>query len=147
MGYAYFDRTAPSIAKTASYNGSDIRVYFDHKDEALEPEYSAAGYVTGYHIKYADNKNMTDAASVILKDKKASSKVITGLKNGRTYYVQIQHYAKLGKATYWSRWSRISSVTVGQNPLSCKYRETVHVHRQPYQGRLAQNGRRVRLSY
>ena len=115
-GYAYFDRTAPSIAKTASYNGSDIRVYFDHKDEALEPEYSAAGYVTGYHIKYADNKNMTDAASVILKDKKASSKVITGLKNGRTYYVQIQHYAKLGKATYWSRWSRISSVTVGQNP-------------------------------
>ena len=30
--------------------------------------------------------------------------------------MQIQHYAKLGKATYWSRWSRISSVTVGQNP-------------------------------
>ena len=45
------------------------------------------GYVTGIsHIKYADNKNMTDAASVILKRQKAvASKVITGLKSSRTY--------------------------------------------------------------
>ena len=33
--YAYFDKTAPSIAKLTSYNGSDIRVYFEKRDEAF----------------------------------------------------------------------------------------------------------------
>ena len=59
---------------------------------------------------------MTDAKSIMLKDKKASSLVIKGLENGKTYYVQIQHYMKLGSDTYWSRWSGIKSVTVGENP-------------------------------
>ena len=120
--YAYFDKTAPSIAKLTSHNGSDIRVFFDKKGESLERyDYDDTGkefYYVGYQIKYADNKNMTGAKSVFLKDKKAASKVITGLKNGKTYYVQIQHYLKNGKTSHWSKWSQIESVTVGQTPYN-----------------------------
>ena len=115
--YAYFDKTAPSIAKLSSHNGTDIQVHLDQKDEALKVDYIPdKEYVAGYQIKYADNKKMTDAKSIMLKDKKASSLVIKGLENGKTYYVQIQHYMKLGSDTYWSRWSGIKSVTVGENP-------------------------------
>ena len=116
-GYVYFDKTAPSIAKLTSHNGSDIRVYFEKRDEATEEEYIFDNdCILGYQIKYADNKNMTGAKSIMLKDKKAASKVITGLKNGKTYYVQIQHYLKSGKVSYWSKWSPVKSVTVGQTP-------------------------------
>ena len=118
-GYAYFDKTAPSIAKLTSHNGSDIRVYFEKRDEAIEEDYLFWNEcVLGYQIKYADNKNMTGAKSIMLKDKKAASKVITGLKNGKTYYVQIQHYLKSGKVSYWSKWSPVTSVTVGQTPYN-----------------------------
>ena len=118
-GYAYFDKTAPSIAKLTSHNGSDIRVYFEKRDEAIEKDYLFWNEcVLGYQIKYADNKNMTGAKSIMLKDKKAASKVITGLKNGKTYYVQIQHYLKSGKVSYWSKWSPVTSVTVGQTPYN-----------------------------
>ena len=117
-GCVYFDKTAPSIAKLTSHNGSDIRVYFEKRDEAIDltDNYSEGEFILGYQIKYADNKKMTGAKSIMLKDKKAASKVITGLKNGKTYYVQIQHYLKSGKISYWSKWSSIKSVTVGQIP-------------------------------
>ena len=126
---AYFDKTAPSIAKITSHNGSDIRVHFDKTDDSLnledilEPDellmredFPEEGYISGYQIKYADNKSMKGAKSIILKDKKGSSKVITGLQNGKTYYVQAQHYLKQNEKTRWSKWSQVKSVTVGQDP-------------------------------
>ena len=117
--YAYFDKTAPSIAKLTSYNGSDIRVYFEKRDEAFVSDHLFGnGCVSGYQIKYADNKNMTGARSIMLTDKKAAWKVITGLKNGKTYYVQIQHYLKSGNVSYWSKWSPAATVSVGQTPYN-----------------------------
>ena len=128
---AYFDKTAPSIAKITSHNGSDIRVHFDKTDDSfnlediLEPDellmredFPEEGYISGYQIKYADNKNMTGARSIMLTDKKAAWKVITGLKNGKTYYVQIQHYLKSGNVSYWSKWSPAATVSVGQTPYN-----------------------------
>ena len=115
-GYVYFDNSAPPIANLTSHNGSDIRVYFEKRDEAEENYVSDRKNIVGYQIKYADNKNMTGAKSVFTKDKKAVSIVITGLKNGKTYYVQIQHYLKKDEGSYWSKWSPIKSVTVGQTP-------------------------------
>ena len=103
--YVYFDKAAPSITKLASYNGSDIRVYYEKRD-----------FASGYQIKYADNKNMTNAKSVMIKDNKASSKVISGFINGKTYYVQIQTYIKTGNASYWSKWSSKKSVKIEQTP-------------------------------
>ena len=103
--YVYFDKAAPSITKLASYNGSDIRVYYEKRD-----------FASGYQIKYADNKNMTNAKSVMIKDNKASSKVISGFLNGKTYYVQIQTFIKAGNTSYWSKWSSKKSVKIGQTP-------------------------------
>ena len=117
--YAYFDKTAPSIAKLTSYNGSDIRIYFEQRDDSFVSEHLFGnGCVAGYQIKYADNKNMTGARSIMLTDKKAAYKMITGLKNDKTYYVQIQHYLKSGNVSYWSKWSPAASVSVGQTPYN-----------------------------
>ena len=104
-GYKYYYRTAPVISKLASYNGSDIRVYIEKRDNA-----------SGYQIKYADNSSMTGAKTVMIKDNKTLSKVITGFKNNKTYYVQLQTYQKIGDKTYWSRWSAAKSIKITQTP-------------------------------
>ena len=117
--YAYFDKTAPSIAKLTSYNGSDIRIYFEQRDDSFVSEHLFGnGCVAGYQIKYADNKNMTGARSIMLTDNKAAFKMITGLKYDKTYYVQIQHYLISGNVSYWSKWSPATSVSVEQTPYN-----------------------------
>ena len=46
---------------------------------------------SGYLIEYSDNKNFYDASQIKVK-KGATSKVIKGLKKGKTYYVRIYTY-------------------------------------------------------
>ena len=104
-GYKYYNRTAPTISKLASYNGSDIRVYIEKRDGA-----------SGYQIKYSDNSSMTGAKTVMIKDNNTLSKVISGFKNDKTYYVQLQTYQKIGDKTYWSKWSAAKSIKVTQTP-------------------------------
>ena len=103
--YGCFDKTAPTIKKASAYNGSEIRIDIGKRADA-----------SGYQIKYADNNKMTDAKSIMIKDNKTLSKDIKGLENGKTYYIQIQTFQKIGDATYWSKWSPIKNVTVGQTP-------------------------------
>ena len=88
-----------------SYNGSDIRVNITKKDD-----------VTGYQIKYADNSSMAGAKSVMLKGSAAPSIVITGLKDGKTYYVKVQSYQKIHDTTYWTNWSVAQSIKITQAP-------------------------------
>ena len=103
-GIPYIDCTPPEI-KLASYNGSDIRVNITKKEGA-----------SGYQIKYADNSSMTGAKSVMLNGSDNLSKVITGLKNGQTYYVKVQSYQTINDTTYWSTWSTAQSIKITQTP-------------------------------
>ena len=105
QGYLFFDKTAPTISKIVSYNGSDIRVYIEKRDGA-----------SGYQIKYADNSSMTGAKTVMIKDNNTLSKVISGFKNDKTYYVKLQTYQKIGDKTYWSKWSPAKSIKITQTP-------------------------------
>ena len=88
-----------------SYNGSDIRVNITKKDD-----------VTGYQIKYADNSSMAEAQSVMLKGSADPSIVITGLKDGKTYYVKVQSYQKIHDKTYWTNWSAAQTIKITQAP-------------------------------
>ena len=103
-GIPYIDRSAIEM-KLESYNGSDIRVIITKRDDA-----------SGYQIKYADNSSMTDAKSVMLKGSDNLSKVISGLKNDKTYCVKVQSYQTINGTTYWSNWSSAKSIKVTQTP-------------------------------
>ena len=103
--YEYFDPAAPSITRLSGQNGSDIWVKIEKRDD-----------VAGYHIKYADNSKMTNAKEIFLNGKDNSSKAVSGLTNGKTYYVQAQIYKKTRTAAYWSKWCSVQSVKVEQTP-------------------------------
>ena len=103
--YDYFDSAAPAFTQLTGQNGSDIWAKIEKRGDA-----------TGYHIKYADNSNMKNAKEIMVNGKDSTSKAISGLKNGKTYYVQVQIYKKMWNTTYWSKWSPVKSVKVEQKP-------------------------------
>lgn len=70
----------------------------------------------GYQVKFATNKNMTSAKTKLVKGAKTTSVKLTGLKSGKTYYVQLRTYKNVkvdGKTVkYYSAWSAAKSVRV-----------------------------------
>ena len=66
---------------------------------------------------------MNGAKEVFVKGNSTFTKTLTGLKNGKTYYVKIQTYRTASGKTYWSPWSKAKSIKVGQIPYgsSIKY--------------------------
>lgn len=64
--------------------------------------------ITGYQIQCATNKAFTkNKKSVKVKGYKNTSKKITGLKGGKTYYVRIRTYMTKDGVTYYSPWSAV----------------------------------------
>ena len=63
-----------------------------------------------------DNSKMTNAKEIFLNGNDNSSKAVSGLTNGKTYYVQAQIYKKTRTAAYWSKWCSVQSVKVEQTP-------------------------------
>ncbi len=69
--------------------------------------------VTGYQIQYATNKDFTkNKKSVKASGAKKSSKTISKLKKGKTYYVRVRTYKKVSGKTYYSAWSSAKKVKI-----------------------------------
>lgn len=68
--------------------------------------------VTGYQIQYATNKKFTKAKTVKVKGAAKTSKTLTKLKKGKTYYVRIRTYKTVSGKNYTSVWSSAKKVTI-----------------------------------
>lgn len=77
-----------------------------------------AEQVTGYQLQYSTSKKFTSKTTVkkTIKDKKITSKFISGLETGKKYYVRIRTYknVKAGKNTVkvFSGWSACKNFQV-----------------------------------
>ena len=67
---------------------------------------------TGYQIQYSTKANFGGSKTVTVAKKAATSKKIAKLKSGKTYYVRVRTYKKLGKTNYYSAWSDAMNTTV-----------------------------------
>ena len=68
---------------------------------------------TGYQIKYATDASFTkNVGAVKVESATASSKTVTGLKTGTTYYVTVRSYHVFNGMTYFGEWSNALSCTV-----------------------------------
>ena len=73
---------------------------------------TAAGKVTvsynksatgdSYVLQYADNEAMNGAKTIVIQGANTTSKVIGGLKKGKTYYIQIRVRKKVGGILYYT---------------------------------------------
>ncbi|MBR1724858.1 MAG: fibronectin type III domain-containing protein, partial [Ruminococcus sp.] len=73
----------------------------------------SAGGVTGYQVTTAlDKKFSKSKKSYTVKKAATTSKTITKLKKGKTYYVKVRAYKTVGKTKYYGAYSAAKKVTV-----------------------------------
>lgn len=72
----------------------------------------AASDITGYQVRYSTSEKFSSASTKTVKVKSASqtSTKVTGLKAGKTYYVQVRAYTSVDGKNYYSAWSDASVV-------------------------------------
>lgn len=61
---------------------------------------------TGFQIRYSTSKKFTSYKSVTVSSKSATSKLIKGLKKGKTYYVKMRAYKTVDGKKIYSAWSK-----------------------------------------
>ena len=77
-------------------------------------KYNKNTKATGYVVRYAQKSDMSGAKKTIVTKNTTLSKVISGLTKGKTYYVQVQSYKKVGTTYYYSGWSSRKSVKIAK---------------------------------
>ena len=70
------------------------------------------GGITGYQLEYGLNADFSGAKKATVKGEATLKKVVKKLKSGNKYYVRIRTYKKVGKKTYYSKWSKTKSAKV-----------------------------------
>lgn len=67
--------------------------------------------VSGYELQYGLKKSEPDSTLVTV-GKTAANKAIKKLTAGKTYYVRIRSFKKVGSAKYYSQWSAYKKIKV-----------------------------------
>lgn len=95
---------APSVPKILSLKNTGKR--------KMTLKWKKVSAADGYQIRYAANKKMKGKKSIRIKKKKTVKRVITGLKKGNTYFVQIRSYKNSSGKKTVSKWSGKKSVKI-----------------------------------
>ena len=81
--------------------------------KSLTVKWNASSVFTGYHLQVATDAAFTkNVQTITIGDPATSSKTISGLTTGTTYYVRIRSYHVFGGMTYFGGWSDPLSGTV-----------------------------------
>lgn len=73
----------------------------------------AKSRITGYQVQYSTDKKFRKTSKIkTVKGFKKTSKKITRLKSGKTYYLRIRTYMKTGDGVYYSKWSKVRKAKV-----------------------------------
>lgn len=62
-----------------------------------------------YQVRYTTKKNFKKYKNTTTEN---TSKVITKLKSGKTYYVKVRACVKVGGKNYWSAWSNVKTIKI-----------------------------------
>lgn len=114
--YDYSSYTAKSTAKIARMEGTSLSSVKNVGSGTLKAKWTAASQpkkITGYQIQYSVSSSFSSSTNVNVKNLSKTSKKLTGLTAGKTYYVRIRTYyrASNGKK-YYSAWSSAKSVNL-----------------------------------
>lgn len=67
---------------------------------------------TGYQISYSTSKKFKKAKTVLVKNKKTTSKTITKLSKGKTYYVRVHAYKTVNGKKLYGAYSTVKKVKI-----------------------------------
>ena len=77
----------------------------------LTASWNKVSGVDGYQIEYGLKQDFKGAKKVKVQKAETAQKALTRLGAGKTYYVRVRAYKKVGKKTYCSAWTKGSQAT------------------------------------
>lgn len=121
-GTSYADQADVTQLATKENNGQVITLYAQWKvnaptiksvkkltPAAVKVTYKKNSKASGYEIQYSTKSNFKGAQKVTSK-KSATSKEITNLTPGKTYYFRMRSYYKSGSKKYYGDWGKPKKV-------------------------------------
>lgn len=73
-------------------------------------------FATGYQVQYATSSKFTGAKTAKISKYQTVTSTLSGLTEGKKYYVRVRAYKTSGKTTVYSAWSSAKSATVKVTP-------------------------------
>ncbi len=73
-------------------------------------------FATGYQVQYATSSKFTGAKTAKISKYQTVTSTLSGLTEGKKYYVRVRAYKTSGKTTVYSAWSSAKSATVMVTP-------------------------------
>ncbi|MCD8019978.1 MAG: C69 family dipeptidase [Clostridiales bacterium] len=105
--------TETSAATTAKPAKVTIKKIKNVKNRKIQIKFKKVSGATGYEIAYSINVNFTKKKTTV-KTVSSSKNVRTlkSLKKGKTYYVKVRAYKKVGNTKVYGSWSKVKVVKV-----------------------------------
>ena len=107
-----YTKTVKRITVTVNPTGTTFRSVYNAKSQKLKAYWKKNSSVSGYQLQYGTSKQFTNCKTVTLKSANCTGAVRTKLRKGKTYYVRIRTYKKVGGKTYYSAWSKTRQVKI-----------------------------------
>ena len=67
---------------------------------------------SGWQVQYSLNKKFRSGVRTVNLKSRNTKLAVRNLKNRKKYYVRVRSYKKVGKQTWYSRWSSVKSVRI-----------------------------------
>ena len=90
---------------------TSLKIATSSKAGQLKVTYNKVSGVTGYQVIYSASSKFTKSTTKSV-NVKGTSKTITKLTKGKTYYVKVRAYKTVGKTKYYSGYSAVKKVKV-----------------------------------
>lgn len=110
---ANYKQASARATITVNPSKSNLTKLQNKKGKKLEIRWKKNTAADGYQIQYSTNAKLKkDAKMVKVPGAKKTSKTVSKLKKGKTYYIRIRVYKKSAGSTYYSDWSSVKKVKI-----------------------------------
>ena len=82
------------------------------KRKTFTTTWKKTGGNSGWQVQYSTNKKFRSGVRTVNLKSSNTRLTVRNLKNRKKYYVRVRSYKKVGKQTWYSRWSSVKSVRI-----------------------------------
>ena len=82
------------------------------KRKTFTTTWKKTGGNSGWQVQYSTNKKFRSGVRTVNLKSRNTKLAVRNLKNRKKYYVRVRSYKKVGKQTWYSRWSSVKSVRI-----------------------------------
>ena len=108
-----YNKTTKKVTVTVNPTATTLSSAKNAKGLKMTVKWKKNTVGTGYQVQYSTDKSFEeDSKTINISKNKTTSKTITKLTKGKTYYVRIRTCKTVSKKNYYSGWSKVKTVKI-----------------------------------